>query len=156
MKAGTDRGCGYEKKNDCQETGNRRLCDELKERVFAARLHYTESSKAADTTQAYYFPQHCLYFLPLPQGHGSLRPTFGPVRLGFGFETSSAAWLTISLALDWSAGACPPNDVVASWRVSRGALRRKFSNAIRLDALRKMLWQISVLMFTINSSNTLN
>ena len=22
-----------------------------------------------------YRPQHCLYFLPLPQGHGSLRPT---------------------------------------------------------------------------------
>lgn len=24
-----------------------------------------------------YFPQHCLNFLPLPQGHGSLRPTRG-------------------------------------------------------------------------------
>ena len=23
-----------------------------------------------------YLPQQCLYFLPLPQGHGSLRPTF--------------------------------------------------------------------------------
>jgi hypothetical protein len=23
------------------------------------------------------FPWHCLYFLPLPHGHGSLRPTFG-------------------------------------------------------------------------------
>src|SRR5574344_855340 len=23
-----------------------------------------------------YFPQHCLYFLPLPQGHKSLRPIF--------------------------------------------------------------------------------
>ena len=26
-----------------------------------------------------YRPQHCLYFLPLPHGHGSLRPTFGVV-----------------------------------------------------------------------------
>jgi hypothetical protein len=47
-----------------------------------------------------YRPQQFLYFLPLPQGHGSLRPTFGPTRFGFGFslETSSAAWLTTSLA----------------------------------------------------------
>ena len=29
---------------------------------------------------AIYLPQHCLYFFPLPQGHGSLRPTFGIVR----------------------------------------------------------------------------
>ena len=27
-------------------------------------------------TRAYFFlPQHCLYFFPLPQGQGSLRPT---------------------------------------------------------------------------------
>ena len=26
-------------------------------------------------------PQHFLYFLPLPQGHGSLRPTFGPFTI---------------------------------------------------------------------------
>ena len=25
-------------------------------------------------------PQHCLYFLPEPQGHGSLRPTFVVTR----------------------------------------------------------------------------
>src|SRR4029077_10747229 len=29
-------------------------------------------------------PQHFLYFLPLPQGHGSLRPIFGPRTKGFG------------------------------------------------------------------------
>src|SRR6185312_16701140 len=48
-----------------------------------------------------YFPQQTLYFFPLPHGHGSLRPTFGPVRFGFGFsfESSSAASLTISLFL---------------------------------------------------------
>ena len=27
-----------------------------------------------------YLPQHCLYFLPEPQGHGSLRPIFFPLR----------------------------------------------------------------------------
>ena len=26
-------------------------------------------------------PQHCLYFLPLPHGQGSLRPTFGSLRM---------------------------------------------------------------------------
>ena len=28
------------------------------------------------TSFAVYLPQHCLYFLPLPHVHGSLRPTF--------------------------------------------------------------------------------
>jgi hypothetical protein len=28
-----------------------------------------------------YFPQHFLYFLPLPQGQGAFLPTFGPVVL---------------------------------------------------------------------------
>ena len=31
-----------------------------------------------------FFPQHCLYFLPDPHGHGSLRPTLGPTRTGCG------------------------------------------------------------------------
>jgi hypothetical protein len=47
-----------------------------------------------------YRPQQCLYFLPLPQGQGSLRPTFGPVRTGLVFSaTAAAASLTTSLAL---------------------------------------------------------
>src|SRR5580704_1129336 len=29
-------------------------------------------------------PWHFLYFLPEPQGHGSLRPTFAPARTGLG------------------------------------------------------------------------
>jgi len=36
-------------------------------------------------------PQQCLYFLPLPQGQGSLRPTFGPVRTGLAFSATAAA-----------------------------------------------------------------
>ena len=52
-----------------------------------------------------YRPQQCLYFLPLPQGQGSLRPTFGPVRTGLAFSaTAAAASLTTSLAL----GCAPP------------------------------------------------
>jgi hypothetical protein len=30
-------------------------------------------------------PWQCLYFLPLPQGHGSLRPTFFSTFTGSGF-----------------------------------------------------------------------
>src|SRR5258708_24902256 len=52
-----------------------------------------------------FFPQHCLNFLPLPQGQGSLRPTFGPVRTGLALATASLASLTMSLAF---AGAPEP------------------------------------------------
>jgi hypothetical protein len=38
-----------------------------------------------------YRPQQCLYFLPLPQGQASLRPTFGPVRTGLAFSATAAA-----------------------------------------------------------------
>ena len=49
-------------------------------------------------------PQHCLYFLPLPQGQGSLRPTFGPVRTGLAFSAAAAAAsLTTSLGLPCAA-----------------------------------------------------
>lgn len=49
-----------------------------------------------------YLPQHCLYFFPLLQGQGSLRPTLGPTRMGLAFSTAAAASLTMSLA--WGAG----------------------------------------------------
>jgi len=43
-----------------------------------------------------YRPQHFLYFFPLPQGHGWLRPIFGPVRIGSmpcsGTKWSSSWW----------------------------------------------------------------
>src|SRR5207249_3937577 len=54
-----------------------------------------------------HLPQHCLYFFPLPQGHGSLRPTFGPVRTGFAFSTAAAASLTTSLGLGCDAVELP-------------------------------------------------
>ncbi len=37
------------------------------------------------------YRQHFLYFLPLPHGQGSLRPTLGPVRTGAGFQYCSRA-----------------------------------------------------------------
>jgi hypothetical protein len=50
------------------------------------------------TPAPHILPQQCLYFLPLWQGQGSLRPTFGPVRTGGGLEMASAASVTMSLA----------------------------------------------------------
>jgi hypothetical protein len=58
-----------------------------------------------------YLPQQCLYFLPLPQGHGSLRPTFGPLRTGLALACASTAWtasLTISLPAAVAVVAPPP------------------------------------------------
>ena len=68
------------------------------------------------TLTARYFPQQFLNFFPLLHGHGSLRPTFGPIRTGRAFSTASAAWLTMSLAFPFpsgaAAGALPPNALV--------------------------------------------
>src|SRR5437870_4571759 len=72
----------------------------------------------------YPFPQHCLYFLPLLHGQGSLRPTLGPARTGRAFSTAAAASLTISLPFEaplvggaWVAESVPvvvpPNALVA-------------------------------------------
>ena len=59
-----------------------------------------------------------LHFLPLPQGQGSLRPTFGPVRIGLALVCASvaaAASLTTSLgfAPPELAVVVPPNALVA-------------------------------------------
>src|ERR1035438_583550 len=113
--------------------------------------------------QRQFFPQQCLYFFPLPHGQGSFRPTFGPTRTGLAFSTAAAASLTMSLPCDGPGRAVavlvpvvvPPKALVAWWVVCCGTLRRKFSNAIKLEALRKILWQISVLMLTISSSKIL-
>src|SRR5450432_1991488 len=104
-----------------------------------------------------YLPQQFLYFLPLPQGQGSLRPTFGPVRTGLALAWASAAAaasLTTSLALPGEPA--PPNALVFWCKVCCGTFFRKFSNASIDDALRKMLWQISVFTLTISSSKILN
>src|SRR5947207_12256812 len=107
-----------------------------------------------------FFPQQCLNFFPLPHGQGSLRPTFGPERTGFAFSLAAIASETISLPLLDGADSppllAPPNAVVSWWTVFCGNLRRNCSNAIRLEALRNMLGQISVWSVTINSSKSFN
>src|ERR1041384_999146 len=94
---------------------------------------------------AQFFPQHCLYFFPLPQGQGSLRPTLGPTRTGFAFATASTASLTTSEAAPVCAPPVDPVDVAPAMPavepccICLGKLRRKFSNASMLEALRKIL-----------------
>ncbi len=46
--------------------------------VVAVAVRLTLLSVSVSTVQP--FPQHFLYFLPLPQGHGSLRPIIRPSR----------------------------------------------------------------------------
>src|SRR5262249_40417588 len=92
---------------------------------------------------------------------GSLRPTFGPVRIGFALATASLASLTTSLARDSPAPVeavvvlPPPKGLVEGCSARCGMLWRNLLKAITLEALRKMLWQTSLLMLTINSSNSL-
>src|SRR5262245_28433020 len=144
-----------------KETTEARSSTEKKRRTFRfARARASGWGSCGPVPRCAYFPQQCLNFLPLWHGHGSLRPTFGPVRTGRAFSTAAAASLTISLPGAGpfrepasAAGAPlppPPAKALVVWcKVRCGALRRKFSNAIKLEALRKMLWQILVLMLTI-------
>ena len=44
-----------------------------------------------------YFPQHFLYFRPLPQGQGSLRPGFGPSNGGLAL-CEGGSWTAASSA----------------------------------------------------------
>ena len=37
-------------------------------------LPYTKTGTSVSRSSIYYLPQHFLYFLPLPHGHGALRP----------------------------------------------------------------------------------
>ena len=109
----------------------------------------------------HYLPQHCLYFLPLPQGHGSLRPTFGPVRTGLALAFATAPrrlrsrrrWLCRARRL---AAPSAKSAGVLVQGLLRHVAQEIFKRHHADDALRKMLWQISVLMLTINSSKILN
>jgi hypothetical protein len=42
--------------------------------------YYLDYTLGETTPRHAALPQHFLYFLPLPQGHGSLRPALGPSR----------------------------------------------------------------------------
>src|SRR6187551_3910219 len=44
-------------------------------------IHNSQLTTHYSLLTIHYLPWHCLYFFPLPQGHGSLRPTLGSSRL---------------------------------------------------------------------------
>src|SRR5215472_19206681 len=109
------------------------------------------AQRAVPTISRYaILPQQFLYFFPLPHGHGSLRPTLGnDRRIGRSIETSpapspspsppTAAIAPTGCRIRVSAvavGAVGPS----SRRRNCGRVARKFSNACRLEVLRKRLF----------------
>ncbi len=108
-------------------------------------------------------PQQFLNFFPLPQGHGSLRPTFGTsrrtgARSSFNSEPSplSETFSLAAIRSPWRPGTGPVA-VGALGACSRrrncGRVERKFSKACKFDVLRKRLCSTSFLMFAISSTN---
>lgn len=88
--------------DDRQQTGERWCRQTANAREYSLPLHLyapnqPQTPSPSKLKQRRYRPQQCLYFFPLPQGHWSLRPTLGPVRIGLAFSTASAASLTRSL-----------------------------------------------------------
>src|SRR5262249_53690719 len=94
-------------------------------------------------------PQQFLYFFPLPQGHGSLRPTFGNERrIGRSIDTPpspSPSPPTAAIAPTGWRMRAPAVAVGAGGASSRrrncGNVARKFSNACRLEVLRNRLFR---------------
>src|SRR4051812_25947954 len=62
--------------------------------LLGATLSLVEGSRIA-----FHAPWHFLYFLPLPHGHGSLRPTFGSSR--FTCLTTSSPPVRAGRGADW-------------------------------------------------------
>src|SRR6185503_2190703 len=100
-------------------SGTRALSPLLQKPVF-------RMSSAQQGAQPF-LPQHCLNFLPLLQGQGSLRPTLGPTRMGLAFSIAAAASLTISLGLGAAPGLAvvvvPPKALAEACSVRWGMLR---------------------------------
>src|ERR1051325_9877427 len=128
------------------------------------KLEQFVNSRKPDRANYAVRPQQFLYFFPLPQGHGSFRPTFGiERRTGRSMETSPAPSpspvATPAIAptgWGWRAreGAPPVGAVGACSRSKNcGNVARKFSKACKFDVLRKRLLSTSFLMFAIKSTN---
>jgi len=105
-----------------------------------------------------------LVFLPAAAGALVVAADFGSGANRFGLFDGIRRLADEVAALSGSAAALggalvpvevPPKALVDWCIVCWGTLRRKFSKAIKLEALRKMLWQISVLMLIISSSKIL-
>src|SRR5689334_17951414 len=56
-----------------------------------------ESEEARVSAACVYAPWHFLYFLPEPQGQGSLRPTLSSLRWTVGADTGSSPRFSVSL-----------------------------------------------------------
>ena len=87
---------------------------------------------------AYSAPWHFLYFLPLPQGQGSLRPTFSPVRRWAAWAASPApancAASSSRCFLRWNSFSSA-SMVVEGWRVGMEISRGAASSVAGLAAL---------------------
>src|SRR5678815_1199866 len=95
-------------------------------------------------------PQQFLNFLPLPHGHGWLRPTLGTSRrtgprssLSSELSPFSETPSAVSGAGAFAVGALG----AFSRRRNCGNVARKFSNACKFEVLRKRLCRTSFLMF---------
>jgi pilus assembly protein CpaE len=96
---------------------------------FGSRLDLKDSDLFADSAMLYLItqvgvsaPWHFLYFFPLPQGQGSLRPTFSPVRRCVG-------WLHLRRPAGW-----PPPAPAASCGGTPSPARRWSSRAARVES----------------------
>src|SRR5256885_16903002 len=95
-------------------------------------------------------PQQFLYFFPLPQGQGSLRPTFGPPRrtgrASFIFPAPSP--FPPALAIEgwgWGIGfdAADPTAGGCSFYKKLGSVARKIFNVLRFEVRREQMWKNS-------------
>src|SRR3989338_2870135 len=68
------------KRNECNPGENPHICprEGKDQQQRRAKREKPISGSGTNTEGDVYCPWHFLYFLPLPQGQGSLRPTFGP------------------------------------------------------------------------------
>src|ERR1700676_1869841 len=140
-----------------------RTCRQAVPACSAAHLESIRHS-AAPVSQAVR-PQQFLYFLPLPQGHGSLRPTFGASRRAAGMTSSSSSPF-FSVCSPWADPSCSrrgdgPPGACASCPASdpgrggmlNGSEDKNCSKAIRLVVLRNRLDSTSFLMPPISWLN---
>src|SRR5262245_17649194 len=114
---------------------------------------------------------HFLYFLPLPHGHGSLRPTRGNARTGAGpicegrpdtaLAGSAPAGRPPRGASSGAAPAAPPNDSACAccatiWRGWRGASSITWRAAAGWSCTRNSRWQKSSRTSPIMVENSVN
>src|SRR3989338_10911513 len=73
--------------NRGQKTVNRRSGEAGKRGIKTFPFSDSPYLRFSVSSYCCHFPQHFLYFFPLPHGHGSFLPTFGPTWTGFGFSS---------------------------------------------------------------------